>query len=370
MKGVYQRGKVWWIRYRFNGQLIRKAIGYDKRLAEESITAIKGDIVRGEHRLRRNGEKRIFREMAEEYLEEKAGKRSLRSDKTNLKSLLPQFQHKLLHEITRHDIEGWVHRRKGQVSGATVNREFALLRHMLNIAIEKGYIDKNPAKGIKRCQEAPWRHKYIFSEAEIHQLIAMAAPHLRQILVVAFGTGLRKGDILALRWEDIDFDRGIITLYMQKTGEPIEIPMLPMVREILERIKARGNDSPFIFTFHPGHRIGEIKTAFRGAMRRSGLDVKGYRFHDIRRTFATMLYNRGVHLTKIQRLLGHKSITTTERYLGVKFEETRQAIQVLDQPLSRALAEPTVCTTRAQLIGEPIEIPLLSEGSEDRALPS
>jgi site-specific recombinase XerD len=60
-----------------------------------------------------------------------------------------------------------------------------------------------------------------------------------------------------------------------------------------------------------------------------------------------MLYNRRVHLTKIQRLLGHKSITTTERYLGVKFEETREAITVLDSPTLRALAAPQVWTIRA-----------------------
>jgi integrase len=377
MKGVYQRGKVWWIRYRFEGRLVRKAIGYDERLAEEAITAIRGDIVRGEYRLKKNGDKRLFKEMVTEYLEEKAGKRSLRSDKTNFNTLLPEFQHRLLHEITRRDIELFMRKRRAHVSGATVNRQFALLRHMLNIAVEKGYIDKNPAKGIKRCQEAPWRHKYVFSELEVNQLMAAAAQHLRPILVIAFGTGLRKGDILNLQWRDIDLDRQIITLYMQKTGEPIEIPMLPMVKDVLFRLKSRAADPVYVFVgrwpsrgLNKTMRYKDIKTAFRAAMRRSGLAERGYRFHDIRRTFATMLYNRGVHLTKIQRLLGHKSITTTERYLGVKFEETRQAIQVLDQPLSRALAEPAVCTISAQSGDEPIAIPLLSDGSGNRALPS
>ena len=66
MKGVYQRGKVWWIRYRLEGRLVRRPIGHDKRLAEEAITAIRGDIVRGEHRLRKNGDKRFFKEMVTE----------------------------------------------------------------------------------------------------------------------------------------------------------------------------------------------------------------------------------------------------------------------------------------------------------------
>jgi integrase len=370
VKGVYQRGKVWWIRYRFNGQLVRKAIGYDRRLAEEAITAIKGDIVRGEHRLKRSGDRRLFKEMVPEYLEEKAGKRSLKRDEVSFKSLLPEFQHKLLDNISRQDIEAYMKKRRGQVSGATTNRELSLLKHMFNIAIEKGYIDQNPAKGVKRSKEAPWRHKFVFSEFEIHQLFGAAAPHLRPILAVAFGTGLRKGDILGLRWKDIDLERGIITLNMQKTEDAIEIPILPMMREVLERIKAQENGSPFVFTFHQGRKISDIKTAFRAALQRSRLAEKGYRFHDIRRTFATMLYNRGVVLTKIQRLLGHRSIITTERYLGVKFEETRQAIMALDQPLSRALTEPIMSTICAQSPERPAEIVLLSDTSETKALPS
>jgi len=360
MKGIYQRGKVWWIRYRYNGQLIRRSIGYDKRLAEEALIAIKGDIVRGEHRLKKNSDKRLFEEMVEEYLDEKAGKRSLKRDEVSFRNLIPEFQHKFIHTIGRQDVEDYIKKRKAKVSNATVNREIALLRHMFNIAIEKGYIGVNPANGIKRLPEAPWRHKMMFSEIEIQQLINAASSHLKPILAFAFGTGLRKGDILNLEWEDIDFDHGIITLYMQKTGEPVEIPILPVLMDILERLRMTANESPFIFTFNGG-KIGDIKTAFHSALRRSGLASKGYRFHDIRRTFATMLFNRGVVLTKIQRLLGHKSVLTTERYLGIKFEETRQAVMELDRSLS------TIC---AQLPERPSKNVLISSTYDSKALPS
>ena len=126
---------------------------------------------------------------------------------------------------------------------------------------------------------------------------------------------------------------------MQKTGEPIEIPLIPMLRELLEQMKLRAGLSQFVFSLSSkGERIGDIKTAFRAALRRSGLVEKGYRFHDIRRTFARMLYSQGVILTKIQRLLGHGSVLTTERYLGVKFKETKEAILLLDGPLTYALS--------------------------------
>jgi len=338
-RGIYPRGNVWWIRYSFQGQLIRQAVGPDRRLAEHALQAIRGDIVRGSFKLRRIEERRTFAEMVEEYIAEKAEKRSLGRDKTSFGNLTPEFGSRALHLITRRDIEAYSRSRASKVKGATINRELALLRHLFNIAIEKGYTDHNPARGLKRHPEAPWRHKFYFSESEIEKLISGSAPHLRPILAVAFGTGLRKGDILGLKWRDVDLDRGIISIQMQKTGEPIEIPLIPMLRDLLRQMKSRAGLSQFVFSLgSSGQGIGDIKTAFRAALRRSGLAEKGYRFHDIRRTFARMLYNQGVILTKIQRLLGHKSVLTTERYLGVKFEETREAILMLDGPLTQALS--------------------------------
>jgi len=338
-RGIYLRGRIWWIRYSYQGQLIRQSIGPDRRLAEQALQAVRGDIVRGSFKLRRIEERRIFAEMADEYVREKAEKKSLARDKASFGNLIPVFGKMALHLITTRDIEAYARARAAKVKGATVNRELALLRHLFNIAIEKGYTDHNPAKGFKRFPEAPWRHKFFFSEFEIEKLISASAPHLRPILAVAFGTGLRKGDILRLNWRDVDLDRGIISIQMQKTGEPIEIPLIPMIQDLLQQMKSRAGGSSFVFSLSPaGKGIGDIKTAFRAALRRSDLAAKGYRFHDIRRTFARMLYNHGVILTKIQRLLGHKSVLTTERYLGVKFEQTREAILMLDGPLTQALS--------------------------------
>jgi len=338
-RGLYKRGRIWWIRYSYQGQLIRQSVGNDRRLAEQALQAIRGDIVRGSFKLRRIEERRTFAEMATEYMAEKAGKRSLGRDKTSLGNLAPVFGQKPLHLITKRDIEAYSRERALKVKGATVNRELALLRHLFNIAIDKGYTDINPARGLKKFPEAPWRHKFFFSEEEIEKLIRASAPHLRPILAVAFGTGLRKGDILGLKWKDLDLGRSIISIQMQKTGEPLEIPLIPMLRVLLEQMKLQAGPSQFVFSLgSKGQGIGDIKTAFRAALRRSGLAERGYRFHDIRRTFARMLYNQGVILTRIQRLLGHKSVLTTERYLGVKFEETKEAILTLDGPLKQALA--------------------------------
>ena len=163
----------------------------------------------------------------------------------------------------------------------------------------------------------------------------------------------------------MDLDRSIISIQMQKTGEPIEIPLIPMVRDLLQQMKSRAGGSPFVFSLgSSGQGIGDIKTAFRAALRRSGLATKGYRFHDIRRTFARMLYNQGVILTKIQRLLGHKSVLTTERYLGVKFEETREAILGLDGPLMLACSRTSLISSDPQLSTKPPAVIMLPGNSQ------
>jgi integrase len=359
MKGVYQRGQVWWVRYRFNGKYVHQAVGRDRVLAERTMEEIRRRIQDGRHEIKLKDERRTFAEMAEEYLEAKSNKRSLRCDRSMLRHLVPVFGPSLVHAITRAEVEAYARARRKEVSGATVNRALALLRCLFNVAIERGYCRDNPVRGIKKCKEAPWRRKYVYGEDELQALVDAAAPHLRPILAVAVGTGLRKGDILGLRWNDVDFGHGVITLYMQKTEEGIEVPMLPMVREVLWRLKATAGESPLVFAWE-GKRIVDVRRAFHTALRRSGLAAKGYHFHDLRRTFATMLYNRGVLLTKIQRLLGHRSVTTTERYLGIKFEETVEAIAVLDSPALNALAGPQVGTKRVQLPAHVLEVPSLS----------
>jgi integrase len=303
----------------------------------------------GRHEIKPKGERRTFAEMTEEYLVKKADKRSLGRDRESFKKLGPFFGTSFLHAITRNDVERYKIERREKVSGATVNRELALLRHLFNIAIDEGYTRENPARRVKMFKEQKCkRRSFVYSEYELQALVNAAAPHLRAILAVAIGTGLRKGDLLGLRWNQVDFEHNVITLFMQKTEEAIEIPMLPMVRDVLLRLREAAGQAPYVFIDGGGKKIIDIRTAFAGAIDRAGLGARGYTFHDIRRTFATMLFNRGVHLTKIQRLLGHTSVLTTERYLGVKFEETALAIAVLNIPALQALAAPNLSTICAQ----------------------
>lgn len=298
---------------------------------------------------------------------------------------LPMLKGRLLTHIIAGDIETYRELRRERVSGATVNRSLALLSNLFNVAIKLGYAEKNPVKGIKRFKESPGkRRRFIFSPEEIQRLMAAAPDHLRPILTVAFWTGLRKGDILRLRWENVDFAGHSITLTMEKTEEPIAIPMVPWLEETLRRLRIE-SDPGYSYVFksirskwkmEDGKRISgkkgagefsrpvDIKNAFSAALRKSDLGDKGYWFHDIRRTFATTLWNRGVSLLTIKALLGHKSIMTTERYLGVKIEEERKAIMSLGTVWGESLAESLpIATIQPQLPEPAVTTRLLSDGS-------
>jgi len=351
-KGVYLRGAVWWIRYRNGGAPIRRPIGRDRALAERALEEIRRQIDRGDYQARPKPERRTVSAMAAEYLELKAEKRSIRGDAQMLRDFEQLYGARHLDQITREDLERHLLvRKKAGAGNATRNRILACIRHMLNIAVQAGYIQANPATGIRRAPEAS-RRKYVLSEQELQAVVDAAAPHLRPILVLAVGTGLRKGDQLGLRWNQVDFEHNLIQLWTQKTGEPLEIPLVAWAREALLKLKASANGSSFVLTYQ-GDGIKDCRTAWEGALRRSGLADRGYRFHDLRRTAASMLHRAGATLVQVQKILGHKSVTTTERYLGVKWEETAQAINLLNTPGLAAIAE-KVSTIRAQ---EPVTAP-------------
>ena len=370
--GVYKRGDIFWIDYYDHGQRIREAVSGSRRDAEAALRDRRTDIDRGVfHRIAKK-ERITFEDMIEKYKAEKADKRSLKRDELSFKYLLPAFQFRYLDQITTKDIEAYKKNRRMdlkktkraknskvqpmQISGATVNREMALLKCLFNVAIQMNHLIRNPVMAVKFFPESGKRGDRVLSGLEYEQIRAAAAPHFQPIFDVAFFTGLRKGDILNLRPSDIDFDKGIIQVMMLKTADPVVIPIHPYLEPILRQaIGAAGPDAPFVFmSFRPKRdgsisKIGDIKNAFRGALKRAGLADKGYCFHDLRRTFASILYSKGVPLLTISKLLGHRSVQTTERYLNVKLEEKRQAVDMLGEAFGRGSDQllPTV-TIRSQ----------------------
>lgn len=139
---------------------------------------------------------------------------------------------------------------------------------------------------------------------------------------------MRKGEILKLRWNQIDFSKSVISVENTKSGKPRLIAINKFLLEELLKLKRQNGKSEYVF-LNPksGRPLNDVKRSFPGAVRRSR--IKGLRFHDLRHTFASRLVALGVDLITVKELLGHHSVRITERYTHSKAEQKRRAVEKL-----------------------------------------
>lgn len=124
---------------------------------------------------------------------------------------------------------------------------------------------------------------------------------------------MRKGEILTLTWEDVDFENNILTVKhtISKSKKAKVIPISSKVRKLLLEQKLKSGGSGYVFTFE-GKPIRDVRRAFERACRRAS--IYGFRFHDLRHTAATRMIEAGVSIVAVSRVLGHAEIRTTMRY--------------------------------------------------------
>lgn len=328
---IFLKGNNWYIDYYYKGRRKRKKIGPSKKLAMQVLNDVQLKIAKGEY-LGIYDEKKIpFDEYAKQYLAfskaNKAWSTYKRRDRFSVKNLNSFFKGKYLFEITPQMIEKYKAVRLERVTPASVNRELACLKHMFTKAIEWGFIKANPAKGVKRLKEPPGRLRYLKPE-EVVALLDVCADHIRPIVVTALNTGMRKSEILNLRWSDVDLRNRKITVINAKNNETRVIPInQTLYQELLtlsEKVKGE-----YVFSGRNGHPYGDIKKGFSAALNRAG--IEDFRFHDLRHTFGSHLVMQGVDLKTVQQVMGHKDIKMTMRYSHLSPEYVQEAIERLDK---------------------------------------
>jgi integrase len=218
------------------------------------------------------------------------------------------------------------HRRA--ITPATVNREFAFLRRVYNIAIRDGQVESNPVAKLKALKEPSGRVRYLADEEEQQLMTVLPTAEDRDRVRVLLQTGFRRGEFLGLRWRDVDFKAGVLTIPRSKNGETRHVPMTSEVRAILSRRVRPLDSSSLLFPNSEGHRdlrwaTKTVQTALRAAQ------IGGFRFHDLRHTFASRLAMEGVELMTIRELMGHKSMAMTLRYAHLSPGHRRAAIERL-----------------------------------------
>lgn len=323
---VYKRGKSWYLDVNFEGRRKRKKIpgARTKSDAQAALVATKTDILRGEFKFKQE-RKILFEDFAREYLEyAKVNKKSWKSDQTSLSKLKSFFKEMRLSKITPRLIEEYKQERIQKVKPASVNRELACLKFMYSLAKKWKLADENPVKEVKLFQERKIEMR-ILDREEINKLIKASSAHLKSIIIIALNTGMRKGEILNLRWNDVDFDKSFIFIRETKSGIPRKIPMNYIVTKALKSMN-RESESVFYNPDTNGH-IKDVKRSFKTVCRKVG--VHDLRFHDLRHTAATYMVTGGIDLVTVSEILGHSDIKMTMRYAHPTPENRRKAVNVL-----------------------------------------
>jgi integrase len=265
-----------------------------------------------------------FAGLAGRFLDEGCAKEWHRD---RLKVLLPYFAGFEIGKINKSSIRQYRAERHRQktLTETTVNRDLECLRHLLYWAVDEGFLATNPLSRI-RLERERRKKKPVLSLAEEALLLAAAAPHLRDITIFALDTGMRRGEILNQRWEDVDYARKLLYVTHSKTpeGEAREIPLTERVLDLLSTIK---KNSALIFTFE-GKPIGSLKTGWKAAIRRAG--IRYIRLHYLRHTFTTRLLELSVPREVRMALLGHTFGDTHESYEHVELPLKREAIRKLE----------------------------------------
>ena len=311
-----------------DGVRFRKSTGTsNKRLAqaidrkhEEELLASRFQVEQHEYKPSMK-----FAELATRFLAENSKK----WHQERLKIFLPYFAGHEIGQITKGLAKQYRTYRHSQkkLTETTVNRDVECLRHILYWAVDQGILPANP---LARLQlEKPRRKKRpVMSVEDEMKIIKASALHLQRIVICALDTGMRRGEILAQLWQDIDFARRVISVTHSKTadGEHREIPLTGRLFELLSKSKQKEG---LIFTFN-GNPITLIKTAWKGALKRS--EVKHYRFKDLRSTFNSRLLEVGVIKDVRKELMGHsRNEDTNDLYSHIELPLLREAIRKIEE---------------------------------------
>jgi integrase len=282
---------------------------------------------------------------------------SIRTIATQFKHhILPHLGHLPIDAVTYGVIQDWkialvktpLIRRKyvadrapKTLSAKWVNYCMASLHACLKDARKRGIIDVVPEFEWLRTRQA---ERYFLSFEEAERLIDAADGEWRTMILVGCKTGMRQGELMALRWEDVDLGAGRIVVRRSaykslagawlvgatKNGKTREIALGDRVRAALQA--HRHERGPFVFCTADGRmfRRNETYAPLARAIKRAGLRPFGW--HTLRHTFASHLVMRGVALKAVQELLGHATILMTQRYAHLAPDVVRDAVRMLDLP--------------------------------------
>lgn len=261
MKGLYKRGKKYWMAYSVNGKMRFESTGVTiRREAEYILGCRRKEIKDGKIPETRQVKNYKFAELAYDYAKWAERQRIFKTKKIWIKQLVEVFGNLEVKDLNTRMIEQWQTKRLRYNKPATVNRVLACLKHMVNKGVQWEMANEETLKkvrNVKLLEENNERLRFLTVE-ECQTLIDCCSPHLKPIVTVALHTGMRKGEILGLKWEQVDLRHGFILLDKTKNGERKEIPIDNTLRNMFEDIP-HSIESVYVFTDKDGNPYRSVK---------------------------------------------------------------------------------------------------------------
>lgn len=334
--GVYRStsGEFWGIDYYDGNKRRRELVATSKGEAKKIWAAKKLEIIRGQQDVRPRIQPLTFDQLMRRYKEyARTNKRGFYNERYRLEQLAKRFGSRELSTFTSWDGEELKSDGIKSLAPATVNRSLGNFKNVMSMAVEWGFLYQNPLASVKLLRVPKRLERILTKDEEVRFLAAcdqVRAPHLRPCAVLALNTGMRKGEILGLRWEQVDFTNRVITIYNGKTEQSDRaLPMNDAVFALMLNLR-RERTGEFVFPSpqKKDERIRDLKTGFSRAVRLAR--IPHLRFHDLRHTFATRIVRAGVDLITLQHLLGHSTIKMTARYAHSLADDKIAAVKRLD----------------------------------------
>jgi integrase len=343
MASIQRRGDSWRVQVRLKGAPPQRASFKRRTDAVRWAERVQGELRAGRHFPGSAARRRTVAELLDRYEAEMLPHYSRREQGQRRGKLgwwRSQLGPRLLVDLTAAEIgECKLKLARGEglsgspASPATQTRYLALLKHALSIARrEWEWIAENPAERVKPPREPRGRVRFLSDEERIRLLEACRAsrnPTLYSLVVVAVSTGARLGELLQLRWRDVDLQRGLATVHDTKNGERRSLSLRGLALEVLRDLASlRRLGSEEVFCGRRG-KVDFPRRAWLAAL--AAARVEDFRFHDLRHTSASYLAMSGATLAEIAEVLGHKTLAMVKRYAHLTEQHTSSVVSRMNE---------------------------------------
>ncbi|MFC0288583.1 tyrosine-type recombinase/integrase [Kaistia hirudinis] len=226
-----------------------------------------------------------------------------------------------LSKVTSASVAAYRNERLTQVKTGTVRRELALLSHCFEVARNEWGVPlgRNPLAGVKKPPAGRARQRRLeLSDIEaINDAIGHSPPYLRPLVEIAIETGMRRGELLALRWDHVDFERGVARLPITKNGDRRDVPLSSRAKCILRQLD---RSASYVFPI----KAGTVGRAWERMTRRAALS--DLRFHNLRHEAISRFFEQGLSVPEVALISGHKDLRMLFRYTHIRPEEVSKKL--------------------------------------------